>query len=52
MSKPPDQHLSFKHYGQAADALHVLSGMGTRKLCPLGANTGSPASGREHECDG
>ncbi len=27
MPKPPDQHLSFEQYGQAADALHVLSGM-------------------------
>lgn len=26
MSKPPDRDLSFQHYAQAADALHVLSG--------------------------
>jgi hypothetical protein len=27
MPKPPDQHLSFEQYAQAAEALHVLSGM-------------------------
>jgi hypothetical protein len=27
MAKPPDQHLSFEQYGQAAEALHVLSGI-------------------------
>ena len=27
MAKPPDQQLSFKQYGQAAEALHVLSGI-------------------------
>jgi hypothetical protein len=27
MAKPPDQLLSFEQYGQAAEALHVLSGV-------------------------
>ena len=27
MAKPPDQHLSFEQYVQAAEALHVLSGI-------------------------